>query len=1560
MNSLLAPNGKPTNLTPEQYKLVRTKAFKQWFGDWEKDPANASKVVDENGEPLVVYHGTKNDFNTFDKRKVGFNTSNALRGFYFTDNSSVAYSYTYDENEEDYLGNVIEVFLYANKIKIIDAENKDWVEFSETAYIDKEIKNAFESGNDCVMVKNIADAFIDMNNGTDYYGNTFVVDNSNQIKLADGSNTTFDSNNNDIRFSLGGEIESYKEFFDKLKIENGSKYVGKKFGEVFPFLANKVSPVNFRNSVKQYNGILSRLEKNNYSTKSMKTADLNKLERIKKYIDKKKYLSRFYLDPKGNIISFDNSDNAYAKGGSVLLAPNGKPSNLTPQQYKLVRTPAFKEWFGDWQNDPANASKVVDENGEPLVVYHGSKNKFNLFDKKRIGERYKIDKKGFFFTNSKIHADLYATKIGYTYSLFLSIKNPLEININVPDPIWKWDYEHKSILKKLKNEDGIIIMSEAIYDNGQNQKHIICFEPNQIKLADGTNTTFDGNNPDIRFVDGGKVEDLISQGVVELKMFDTKPEHAKEYGLDSVNPLFVQSLCITENQRLKGIGNKVLQYIDDYAIKNGHDVVFGHITQKAEFTKDNRETFFCDTDMIKNWLHSKGYAIQTHNNDFHKVINNDIRFVDGGKVDSFGKVEEVIINPTEINCHRCHWHWEVKNGGDDLFICHNCNYDNTKYYKFEGKEGERILATMSLKEGGKASNIDSNELKMENGGILQDKDSIRKYAENLLKDFDYKYTGFSETDYGKSMYFDVDGIKCRFSDHTTTNKHRGTNEIHFQINDVNSESTKFNNNQALLELKYRLGYKSISYGKTPLLMRSGKYLEGFGYTDIKDNKMEKGGELAKGIKAEQEHSETIKKFKKKGVSVNDIAKSIALDHIKEDSKYYTKLEKMEKTKFADGGGVDGNEPLVVSNYILNRHPIKGDVFQGGKVDGYKIVKFKKFKKHYGIIYEILLIDTKANADGNFNKRIVGYTPQTKKISDFNQSFLTATKGKYYTIWSDSEIDETFADGGGVAQVIDPNQQQVIYVDENGYLVEEDKGLIDKVKEKGKQGINFIKEHPELLLKEGGAIDTITKLEIDAMKRSINDPNTSEYLKKTYNKILAKYDVDISKPYEGKYKEGKYIDTYDFSGYEYMKNKNEEAGVSFLLTGEYELVSKAIFEKDYSMWLFYNYLGRINISFQACKDWLKQATEYFADEMPVPINLTHTPHAKDGRSFALWYATSNFQSIKDKFGDEKVASFEYNGVYYYQEIGMVGNFDNNNDGWGSYYKEKKTGLLIPEFTQTSFHFNTLIHELSHCLDFQTQLLINIDKFNFKQSQKDVSVVIDDNTTDLEKQLYGMSLESNDGNFVAHPITNHFDFFVDALIKILRACASGKIPLTQLYEQQALDVQTTLSGVYGDLLLEQRERKRKEGVALKKQDELRANTRFTWQDKWVMDAKNYIIKNAQQQGLKESLNSKTSEFTLSEIIELDNLINRYIETEFRKYLAEQPTKAQSLVEPIKLMKKESNRIINNHYDNIKNKYEYGFNPQNDLDYYLQKNCDYKDFKDYKDWKQCMISSIQSYKS
>ena len=228
----------------------------------------------------------------------------------------------------------------------------------------------------------------------------------------------------------------------------------------------------------------------------------------------------------------DDKLSKYADGG--LIAPNGKPSNLTPEQYKLVRTPAFKQWFGDWENDPENSSKVVDSNGEPLVVYHGTKNRFNTFKYGKFGF-------GFFSPTYKI-ARAFSSVKGQILEVFLSIKNPKIYTSNdkeyFNDPyqifrsdvysiegydtkyankygIAEWYLDEpidtpKRYILKLKNEDynGVIIKdtkADSYYGDNELNTQIFAFEPNQIKLADGTNTTFDGNNPDIRFNGGGEV-----------------------------------------------------------------------------------------------------------------------------------------------------------------------------------------------------------------------------------------------------------------------------------------------------------------------------------------------------------------------------------------------------------------------------------------------------------------------------------------------------------------------------------------------------------------------------------------------------------------------------------------------------------------------------------------------------------------------------------------------------------------------------------------------------------------------------------------------------------------------------------------------------------------------------------------------------------------------------------------------------------------------------------------------------------------------------------------------
>ena len=72
--------------------------------------------------------------------------------------------------------------------------------------------------------------------------------------------------------------------------------------------------------------------------------------------------------------------------------------------YKQLSSPAFTLWFGDWVNNPGgkDVSKVVNEIGEPLLVYHGTSEEFNVFDMTSSGLT--------FFAENKAYAEVYARK----------------------------------------------------------------------------------------------------------------------------------------------------------------------------------------------------------------------------------------------------------------------------------------------------------------------------------------------------------------------------------------------------------------------------------------------------------------------------------------------------------------------------------------------------------------------------------------------------------------------------------------------------------------------------------------------------------------------------------------------------------------------------------------------------------------------------------------------------------------------------------------------------------------------------------------------------------------------------------------------------------------------------------------------------------------------------------------------------------------------------------------------------------------------------------------------
>ena len=98
---------------------TRTPEFKNFFGDWEADPANASKVVDPaTGKPLVVYHATWADFDEFEIQHPGHSSA-----FYFGDDPSrlpVAWRY-HMQGTDDH--SVMPVYLNMRKPLVVDGED---------------------------------------------------------------------------------------------------------------------------------------------------------------------------------------------------------------------------------------------------------------------------------------------------------------------------------------------------------------------------------------------------------------------------------------------------------------------------------------------------------------------------------------------------------------------------------------------------------------------------------------------------------------------------------------------------------------------------------------------------------------------------------------------------------------------------------------------------------------------------------------------------------------------------------------------------------------------------------------------------------------------------------------------------------------------------------------------------------------------------------------------------------------------------------------------------------------------------------------------------------------------------------------------------------------------------------------------------------------------------------------------------------------------------------------------------------------------------------------------
>ena len=365
---LQAPNGQPSLLEPKLWATVRTRAFRDWFGDWLRVPEQSSRVVDVNGEPLPVYHGShRAGFTIFDtalgENPSQFGTPDDC--YFFSDSRQVAITYCKLEDpasvreaelpalsvltgqrtlfpavytcfinirlplEADFQGN------YWDGRDAEDTSGEGDVPTTNTIALE-----AREQGYDAAIIRNV----IDMGDDAPYHlpSTVYSVFDPSQIKSAYANRGTFDSLDPDITFSLWDDAE-----------------------DSYTVMERSASPLTAEEQ-----SILARAR----------------------------------------------------DAGNDLLAPNGQPTRLTEKQWAQARTKAFLAWFGDWLHDPATASKTLDENGEPIVLYHGGS-----FDIRRSPSVFDgvphVD--GIFFSDSTELAKSYqAYQGGGITTAWLNLKNP--------------------------------------------------------------------------------------------------------------------------------------------------------------------------------------------------------------------------------------------------------------------------------------------------------------------------------------------------------------------------------------------------------------------------------------------------------------------------------------------------------------------------------------------------------------------------------------------------------------------------------------------------------------------------------------------------------------------------------------------------------------------------------------------------------------------------------------------------------------------------------------------------------------------------------------------------------------------------------------------------------------------------------------------------------------------------------------------------------------------------------------------------------------------------------
>lgn len=372
---------RQSNLSQFRYALPESDSDGSALSEQQRKYFNGSKVVDGIGRLLVAYHGSPNQFYTFDRNRIGKGTDQFGAGFYFATN---------EDASRHYGDNVHKTYLNIQKPIVINrtADGGDLFDVKITQ------KQAYE-----------------------------ILKRHPLIHDPESS-------------PLGDIFEEYWE-------------VGAK-------------DYMIREAAKNFTSI--GLLDSDYTA-------------FRDYPNELHEALRDVIGYDGVEVRFDNSPDKFYVAwfeDQIKLTSNKSPTKSTDIRYALPETDSAGVKLSQEQREFFKDSKVVDENGNLRVMYHGSNAEFSVFDESRISSTTKRYMAGFYFTAEKRVAEKWSRYRAKTQGGSPAV---FEVYLNIKKPLYLTEQEYKRLGYDEKYRETVV---NQLFEN---QNDGILISPEQERIS---------------------------------------------------------------------------------------------------------------------------------------------------------------------------------------------------------------------------------------------------------------------------------------------------------------------------------------------------------------------------------------------------------------------------------------------------------------------------------------------------------------------------------------------------------------------------------------------------------------------------------------------------------------------------------------------------------------------------------------------------------------------------------------------------------------------------------------------------------------------------------------------------------------------------------------------------------------------------------------------------------------------------------------------------------------------------------------------------------------------